>query len=334
VTSILFLHSNAEDYLADSLLHGLRTVLDGDVVDVPRRDSLYAVDDQSRVYGRGFTLYGTLPEADVYRGWPIDRALRGEFDVVVFADIWRYWGPWAQMRSRLFELRRKGVTLVAVDGHDSEVMYPHGPAYWKGMRPWPLPRADGRIPFFKRELTPLTARLRYYGLLPAKIAERRLARHVRPIAFSIPEEKLATGEEPKAKLLATHVVDPEVQALVPGTATSYAFDREADYMADLRASRFGITTKRHGWDCMRHYEQAAAGCVPCFRDLHRKPATCAPHGLDETNCVPYTDPRDLLRRIERMSDGEYAELRAGALDWARRNTTRARATEFLKAIGR
>jgi hypothetical protein len=85
---------------------------------------------------------------------------------------------------------------------------------------------------------------------------------------------------------------------------------------------------------MRHYEQAAAGCVPCFRDLARKPETCAPHGLDATNCVPYDDPRELLRRIERMGDDEYESLRAGALAWARRNTTRVRATEFLGALGR
>ena len=77
MTSVLFLHANAEDYLADSLLHGLRSLLGADVVDVPRRDSLYAVEDQSRVYGRGFTLYGTLPEIDVWRGWAIDRAMRG-----------------------------------------------------------------------------------------------------------------------------------------------------------------------------------------------------------------------------------------------------------------
>jgi hypothetical protein len=334
MTSVLYLHSNAEDYLADSLLHGLRSVLGDAVVDVPRRDSMYAVGDHGRTYGRGFTLYGTLPEVDVFRAWPIDRALRGEFDVIVFADIWRYWGAWAQFRSRLFELKRKGVTLVALDGSDSELMYPYGPIYWKGMRPFPPPRAHGRIAFFKRELTPLTARVRYYGALPATLAQRRLARSVRPLAFSIPEEKLATGNEPKTRQLATHVVDPEVQALVPGTATTYAFDAEADYVADLRAARFGITTKRAGWDCMRHYEQAAAGCVPCFRDLDRKPATCAPHGLDATNCVPYGDPAALLRRLEAMGDDEYAGLRAGALAWARRNTTRVRATEFLQAIGR
>ncbi len=74
--------------------------------------------------------------------------------------------------------------------------------------------------------------------------------------------------------------------------------------------------------------------MPCFRDLDSKPASCAPHGLDETNCVIYTDPRALLRRIEAMGEDEYASLRAGALAWAGRNTTRARANGFLRAIGR
>jgi hypothetical protein len=35
-----------------------------------------------------------------------------------------------------------------------------------------------------------------------------------------------------------------------------------------------------------------------------------------------------------MGEEEYAALRRGALEWARRNTTRVRATEFLRAIGR
>ena len=39
-------------------------------------------------------------------------------------------------------------------------------------------------------------------------------------------------------------------------------------------------------------------------------------------------------RLEAMGEDEYAALRRGALEWARRNTTRVRATEFLRAIGR
>jgi hypothetical protein len=179
----------------------------------------------------------------------------------------------------------------------------------------------------------LTWWIRYYGLAPPPLAERLLRRHVRPIAFSIPEDRLASGEEPKTKLLGTHVVDPEVAALVPGAAVRYAFDSEDAYYDDLRSSRFAVTTKKAGWETLRHYEIAASGTVPCFRDLQRKPPSSAPFGLDESNCVPYNDPRALLEQLAAIDDARYASLRAGALAWARRNTTRARALELLEAIG-
>jgi hypothetical protein len=124
-----------------------------------------------------------------------------------------------------------------------------------------------------------------------------------------------------------------VVELVPGTALRYAFASEEDYYADLRASRFAITTKKAGWETLRHYENAASGAVPCFRDLHRKPPTAAPFGLDESNCVAYRDARELLARLEAIGDAEYERLRAGALAWARRNTTRVRALELLGALG-
>jgi len=334
---VLYLHGNSVEYMADSLLHGLRLVLGDQVVDIPRCDVLYddlSPERRARQYGRAFTIYGRLPDVDVDRmGW-LDRAVIGEFDIVVFPDIWRHWAPWTQLRPRLGEARGNGVTMVAVDGGDGTVLFPHGPRWWRLMRPWPLPRVAGRIEVFKRELAPSTAWFRSYGLLPPPIAKRVLLRSVRPLAFSIPEDRLASGHEAKDKLLATHVVDPEVAALAPETQTSYAFDAEDDYYADLRRSRFGITTKKAGWETLRHYEIAASGCVPCFRDLHRKPPLTAPFGLDESNCVPYTDAAQLLDRIKAMSDEEYETLRAGALDWARRNTTRARAHEFLAALGR
>ncbi|MGH2956316.1 MAG: glycosyltransferase [Solirubrobacterales bacterium] len=329
---VLFLHANGEDYLSDSLLHGLRTVLGEFAVDVPRRDALYEDLKEARrdrLYGRGFTLYGRLPELEVDREWPIQRALEGEFEIVVIADIHRNWSPWVRLRPLLRRLRANGTTLVALDGGDSAVMYPYGPTWWRQMRPWPLPRAHRRILFYKRELQPLTARIRYFGLLPGGLALRLLSRSVRPIAFSIPEEHLATGEKEKTKLLATHAVDPEVANAVEGAVERYAFSSEADYYRDLRASRFGVTTRKAGWDCMRHYELAASGCVPCFRDLHRKPPSAGPHGLDESNCVPYGDARELLDRIERIEEAEYERLRQGALRWARENTTVQRARELL-----
>ena len=73
----------------------------------------------------------------------------------------------------------------------------------------------------------------------------------------------------------SHIVDEEVAERM-GAASSHVFEREADYYRDLQASRFGITTKRTGWDCLRHYEIAANGAVPCFRDLDRKPPPLRP----------------------------------------------------------
>ena len=333
---VLFLHANNVEYLSDSLLHGLRLVLGADAVDVPRCDALYhdlSPDRRATLYGRGFTLYGRLPEMEVDRiGW-LDRAYAGEFDLIVFGDIWRYWAPWVQLRPRLRDLRRNGVILAAVDGSDGRVLFPHGPRWWRQMRPWPLPRTYGRIEAFKRELTPVTAWARSYGLLPPPVADRVLLRNVHPLAFSIPEDRLATGDETKDKLLGTHVVDPEVAVLVPGSSVGHAFDTEDAYYADLRRSRFAVTTKKWGWETLRHYEIAASGCVPCFRDLERKPPRCAPFGLNESNCVPYHTAEELLERIATMNELRYAELRAGALAWARGNTTRARAHQMLATLG-
>jgi hypothetical protein len=36
-------------------------------------------------------------------------------------------------------------------------------------------------------------------------------------------------------------------------------------------SYFGFTTKKGGWDCMRHYEIVAAGCLPYFHNIQYCP---------------------------------------------------------------
>jgi hypothetical protein len=136
----------------------------------------------------------------------------------------------------------------------------------------------------------------------------------------------------KTKDFPSHIVDAEVAPRVGG-ATSYAFKDEAAYYADLRASRFAITTKRGGWDCMRHYEVAASGCVICFRQLHTKPPTCAPHGLDASNTIDYADVDDLMAKIAALTPERERELQQAALAWAHDNTTRAVARRFLQTLG-
>jgi hypothetical protein len=328
--SVLFLTGNTDDYLSDSLFHGLRTLLGPSVVDFPKRDISYrSYPHVEQLYGRGFTLYGLLEEEDVDRRLVMDRARQGEYDLIVFGDIWRYFGSFVELLPSLRDTK-----LAFLDGADFPAPYPYGSAFWRVPQWWTLPRAHKRGTYFKRELTEATINRRYLLPLPASIAERLpFARAVRPIAFSVPEEKIVSALPSKEKLLGAHIVDVEVAERV-GASTSDVFQRESDYYHDLQVSRFGITTKRAGWDCLRHYEIAANGCVPCFRDLDQKPPLCAPHGLEPgVNCLSYRSANDLLSQIAAVTERGYEALQTGALDWARTNSTRRRATAFLETMG-
>jgi hypothetical protein len=328
--SVLFVTSNTEDYLSNSLFHGLRTLFGDRVVDYPKSEISYrSYPHLDRIYGRGFTLYGLLDDIPVDRTLVIDRARAGAFDLIVFGDIWRYFGSFVELLPAL-----ESAKVAFLDGADYPAPYPYGSSFWRVPQWWTLPRAHTRGVYFKRELTPETAQRRYFMLLPTQLAERTpFARALRPIAFSIPEEKIVAEPPAKTKRFNSHVVDGEVATRI-GAVSSYPFATEDEYYADLQASRFGVTTKRTGWDALRHYEIAANGCVPCFRELELKPPKCAPHGLEAgRNCLSYRDADDLIRQVEAVGDERYAELQAGALAWARANSTLRRAEEFLREMG-
>jgi hypothetical protein len=328
--SVLFLADPREDYVADSLFHGLRTLLGPLAVDHPKRDFLYdtfPVKRRSQLYGRGFSIYGLLADVPVDRDEPMARVAAGDFDLVVVGTIWRDWHWWEEVRRH----SRPPTRLAVVDGADVPWMYPYGPTWWRSPRGWLLPRAHRRAAYFKREWTPATARLRWYGLGPGVLADR-LPLH--EISISYPAEKIAPAVPAKHQRFATHTVDPEVAERVAGANTGYAFSDEAEYVEDLRASRFGITMRKAGWDGMRHLELAANGVVPCFRQLDRKPARCAPHGLvPNVNCLSYDDADDLLAQVDALSDERVEELASSALTWAGDNTTNRRAEQFLATLG-
>jgi hypothetical protein len=328
--SVLFLTGNTDDYLSDSLFHGLRTVLGPAVVDFPKRDISYrSYPHVERLYGHGFTLYGLLEEEDIDRRLPMDRARRGEFDLIVFGDIWRYFGGFVELLPWLDSSR-----VAFLDGADYPAPYPYGSAFWRVPQWWTLPRAHKRGIYFKRELTEATIKRRYVVPLPTALVERLpFAKAIRPIAFSIPEEKIVAAPPAKQKDFGAHIVDPEVADRV-GAVSTHVFGDETAYYRDLQVSRFGITTKRAGWDCLRHYEVAANGAVPCFRDLDLKPPRCAPHGLKAgVNCLSYRNADDLMSQIEAVAEGRYESLQEGAIAWARANSTRRRAVEFLETMG-
>lgn len=143
-----------------------------------------------------------------------------------------------------------------------------------------------------------------------------------PITFSIPEEKIITYIPTKTKLLAN---------IIPGKLDTYIYDKEETYYNDYRESIFGITMKKAGWDCIRHYEIIANGCIPIFYDIE--------------NCPPNTLallPKDLLfegiKLYSKLKDKTqfteddihtYNELIYKLLDHTRKNLTTEKLANYI-----
>jgi hypothetical protein len=78
------------DYQRDMTFHGLRTLFGPDVIDVPRIDTMYEGIDTTQLYGRGFTLYGLLPDdSDVDRTNIPHKIATKYYDAVIFGSIHR-----------------------------------------------------------------------------------------------------------------------------------------------------------------------------------------------------------------------------------------------------
>lgn len=82
------------------------------------------------------------------------------------------------------------------------------------------------------------------------------------IGFSIPEGKIV-----KDSILKTKMISGIIPAF--GGFSTYAFDNELDYYKEYQSSWYANTWKKGGWDCMRHYEILANGCIPLFTDIHK-----------------------------------------------------------------
>lgn len=330
---VLFIHSNQPDYLAESLFHGLRTLLGKNCVDVPRYDSMYAPVTnkiRSKLRGHGFTLYGLLeeiPELTEERYfWQKDL---DKYDIIIIANIWNQWGQFWELSAEF-----KPEKLVLLDGHDIPAFFPYASLKWRFKKlPWSYFTPVSKFKYFKRELISEGCSYGLDKFFPRSLRQRiPLPKNAKPISFSIPEEKIWQGDiSEKTKDFPKHIVDLEVATHLASSSFQYAFDSEASYYDDLRKSRFGITMKRAGWDCLRHYELAANGCVLCFRDLDLKPSTCAPHGLDESNCIIYHNFKELKEKISSITTAEYYRLQQMTYQWVSLNTTVARAKHFIKA---
>lgn len=260
--NILFLSPAAgPDYQCDMVLHGLRSLYGSTVIDYPRMPYMYqSYPALDLLYGKGFSLYGLLPEDD-----HIDRSLIKEkiqehfFDLIVYGSIHR-----SQQSLDLVLSKYKSHEILFIDGEDQSHMFYD--LHQLGI-------------YFKRELA---------------------AQHtgVHPIHFAIPTAKIGTLR---------HVPKSQVRAYIdPRDRSTYIYDSESAYYEDYAKSLFAFTTKKSGWDCLRHYEILANSCIPLFLDLDQCPAS---------TCMQLPKP-ELLEALNLMDhDGTYWDTPEGMNVW-------------------
>lgn len=83
-----------------------------------------------------------------------------------------------------------------------------------------------------------------------------------PITFSIPKQKIVKSAIEKKR---------KMSPLIPGKMDTYIYNTEEDYYRQYQESYFALTMRKSGWDCMRHYEIIANGCVPYFPNIEHCP---------------------------------------------------------------
>lgn len=239
--SILVIQAAAgPDYLADHLAHWLYQ--DDDLELFTSRHPEYLFDDYPKdmpLSGGGFTVYRQIPHNRKQHMTLLDnetiskRITEKSFDYIIWTSGRRCQDFLSHSVNAGYESKK----LIVVDGEDDTYLYT-SPYYT----------------YYKRELVDNSAL---------------------PISFKFPSchPMLKKHYVPKSRLLAN--IDPRWQSsyingLAP-THVDYRYKVEEDYYRQYQESLFAFTTKKSGWDCMRHYEIIACNCLPVFPDFNSMP---------------------------------------------------------------
>ncbi len=130
-----------------------------------------------------------------------------------------------------------------------------------------------------------------------------------PISFAFPKELLIQEVSDKDQLVAKFT----------SAQNGYLFSTQEEYYQEFKNSYFGLTRKKAGWDCMRHYEIVMNGTLPLFKDLNQLPELTMVHW----DRVLLQKCLDLFWEF-RVGDGQienYLALRSEILQHASSNLT-------------
>lgn len=192
---------------------------------------------KNNLYGKGFTLYGKIDKSvkSKQKVKSLDDLFNSidEFDLIIFTSIHRNFK--SKPVKTIFKniiKLSKSLNLITLDGEDFTQVDEFSAKNSK---------------YYKREL------INKYKNIAS------------PISFAFPDEKIIQTFNLTNK---TQILSP----MDPRFKNSYKYSNEKEYFQQYNSSIFGITTKKAGWDCMRHYEILSAGTILFFPGIESKPS--------------------------------------------------------------
>lgn len=130
------------------------------------------------------------------------------------------------------------------------------------------------------EQTPLTHD-QVYNI--RRVYKEHLLRNIHPHSYCIPDEWVIPeiDIERKTAMVSNNVPLPGQEKNKP---YPFTYEEQDKYHQTYQCAYFANTKKKGGWDCLRHYEILANGCIPLFENLE----ACPSHTM-----TPF--PKELIR---------------------------------------
>lgn len=242
------------DYQSDILLHGLMQISDISVYTLFDEWFMYEGNDEAQIkklYGMGFTITNRIPLSKKnICGYEdaIGKICSHFFDLVIYGCIFK--------QDALLEIVLENYTkneVFFIDGEDSDFGYRQKNTSL-GVKLYWFPIANRRKGIYLSEK----------GIYFKRELREKERYRWNPIYFAIPEENIV-------KKMPDKTID--VATIIPGNLATYIYDNESDYYYGYQKAKFAVTTKKAGWDCLRHYEILANACIPYFPMLEKCPST-------------------------------------------------------------
>ena len=146
-----------------------------------------------------------------------------------------------------------------------------------------------------------------------------------PIGFSIPSQKIVLKIPEKKKILAYLIPQKRFEK-----RETYIYDDEEEYYQDYRDSLFALTKKKAGWDCLRHYEIMAQGCIPLFENLEECPKNTLTF-LPKDKLIEAKKYYDLLKQNEIVTK-KCLKIAEELLSYTKLNLTNQKMAEYILEV--